>query len=125
MDKSIDRKMRIAALKESGFSVFPALQLAEARTRCRPGAYGLIIVNAQDEPQAAVSFCDELSARTPAQAVLLAVSNGSTNPERAYVVQDDPKALVQRAEALLGRSHKSEEAGEREDLEDTSERVSA
>ncbi len=79
VDKSIDRKKRIAALKGRGFSVFPALKLDEARSRCRPGAYDLIIVNAQDEPEMAAAFCDELRWRTPAQAVLLVVSNGSAN----------------------------------------------
>lgn len=73
VDKSMDRKKRIAALKERGFLVFPALKLDEARSRCRPGAYDLIVVNAQDEAETAASFCEELSKRNPAQAVLMTV----------------------------------------------------
>lgn len=125
VDKSIDRKKRIAALKEQGFSVFPALRLEEARSRCRPGAYDLIIVNAQDEPETAASFCDELRARTPAQAVLLAVSNGSDNNGQDYLVQDDPALLAQRAAALLGRSPIAQQENEQENREHTPDRVSA
>lgn len=113
VDKSIDRKKRIAALKERGLSVFPALQLAEARSRCKPGAYDLIIVNAQDEPETASAFCDELRARTPAQAVLLATSNGSVPPGKEYVAQDDPDVLAEQAVTLLGHSS-SQEARDRE-----------
>jgi DNA-binding response OmpR family regulator len=124
VDKSIDRKKRIAALKGRGFSVFPALQLAEARSRCRPGAYDLIIVNAQDEPEAAAAFCDELRGRAPAQPVLLAVADGTASPDVTYAVADDPEVLAQRAAELLDGSH-SENGNERETRQDTSERVSA
>jgi CheY-like chemotaxis protein len=125
VDKSIDRKKRIAALKERGFSVFPALKLEEARSRCRPGAYDLIIVNAQDEPETAASFCDELRARTPAQAVLLAVSNGSGNNGQGYLAPDDPELLAQRAAALSGRSPNAQDESERENQKRTPDRVSA
>lgn len=125
VDKSIDRKKRIAALKERGFSVFPALKLEEARSRCRPGAYDLVIVNAQDEAETAATFCDELRARTPAQAVLLAVSNGNGKLGREYLAQDDPKALAERAATLLGQAADAQEAREQETGEHTSARVSA
>jgi DNA-binding response OmpR family regulator len=113
VDKSIDRKKRIAALKERGFSVFPALKLEEARSRCRPGVYDLIIVNAQDEPELAAAFCDELRSRTPTQAVLLAVSNGAGKTGQDYLVQDDPDALAQRASSLLGPQHADEESDQK------------
>src|SRR5581483_2528665 len=91
-------------------SVFPALQLKDARSRCRPGAYDLIIVSAQDEPEAALAFCEELGQRTPHQPVLLIVSDGSQNSERAYEVSADPETLLQRVDTLLGDSSaKSEE----------------
>lgn len=121
VDKSIDRKKRIAALKDRGLSVFPALQLAEARSRCKPGAYDLIIVNAQDEPEAAVSFCEELSRKTPAQAVLLAVSDGSGPSGREYVVPDNPEALAKHAASMLsGSPHEA-----KENEHETSERLPA
>ncbi len=125
VDKSIDRKKRIATLKQSGFSVFPALKLDEARSRCRPGAYDLIIVNAQDELETATAFCDELRSRTPAQAVLLAVSNGAGNLDRDYLAQDDADALAQRASALLGRSPRPEAASEQQNQQPAPVRVSA
>lgn len=125
VDKSIDRKKRIAALKERGFSVFPALKLEEARSRCRPGAYDLIIVNAQDEAEAAAAFCDELRARTPSQAVLLAVSNGAGKLGRDYLAQDDPTALAERAAGLFPQSVEAEEGSAGENRDGTSDRVSA
>jgi hypothetical protein len=125
VDKSIDRKKRISALREHGYSVFPALKLEEARSRCRPGAYDLIIVNAPDEPETAAAFCDELQSRTPAQAVLLAVSNGSGYNGQGYLVQDDPELLAQRAAALLGHSSSAKEGREQENQERTPDRVSA
>ena len=117
VDKSIDRKKRIAALKERGLAVFPALQLAEARSRCRPGAYDLIIVNAQDEPESAASFCEELSGRNPAQAVLLVVSDSSGAGTRDYEVSDDPAVLATRASAMLGQTSQAQEGGEKENME--------
>ncbi|MFZ0704637.1 MAG: hypothetical protein WAM71_03475 [Candidatus Korobacteraceae bacterium] len=125
VDKSIDRKKRIAALKERGLSVFPALQLNDARSRCRPGAYDLIIVNCQDELETAAAFCDDLGKRTPPQAVLLAVSNGSSDFAGEYAVADDPETLAKRAAALLGQSAQPEERSEQCDREHTSARVSA
>jgi DNA-binding response OmpR family regulator len=125
VDKSIDRKKRIAALKGRGLSVFPALQLREARSRCRPGAYDLIIVNAQDEPEAAAAFCDELCGRAPAQAVLLAVADETKGPDRIYIVADDPQVLAQRAAELLDAVGKLVDASERGNQDHTSARISA
>jgi DNA-binding response OmpR family regulator len=125
VDKSIDRKKRIAALKSRGLSVFPALQLQDARSRCRPGAYDLVIVNAQDELQAAAEFCDQLCGRTPAQPVLLAMADETSGPDRIYVVTDEPEVLAQRAAALLDASHRSANASEQENRESTSARVTA
>jgi len=125
VDKSIDRKKRIAALKERGLSVFPALQLAEARSRCKPGAYDLIIVNAQDEPETAAAFCDELRARTPAQAVLLATANPAAPGSSDYLVSDDPQALAERAAPSLGPSAEASAADQLEAPETNPARVSA
>ncbi len=126
VDKTIDRKRRIAAIKERGFSVFPALQLADARSRCRPGAYDLIVVNAPDEPDAAMALCDLVCQRNPRQLVLLTVADGGPRPERDYIVDDDPKVLADRVEAALRGSSKATEseakaaetgaAGKQEDL---------
>ena len=125
VDKSIDRKKRIAALKERGLSVFPALQLNDARSRCRPGAYDLVIVNGQDEPEEAATLCDDLCKRTPPQAVLLAVSNGNGPAGREYVVQNDPEALAERAAFLLGQTAQPQEKSDQPSPDDSSARVSA
>lgn len=118
VDKSIDRKQRISAVKQRGFAVFPALKLSESRSRCRPGAYDLIVINASDEQQEAVAFCDELRGRTPSQPVLLVVGENVSAPDRDYVVQEDPESLAARVEAVLGRNSQaptSAAAGEREE----------
>jgi len=125
VDRSIDRKKRIAALKERGFSVFPALQLTEARSRCKPGAYDLVVVYAQDEPELAASFCEDLSERTPAQRVLLAVSDVSGANGSDYVVADDPEILAQRVSALLNHSPQAQEGSEQEKQDRPPARISA
>ena len=125
VDKSIDRKKRIAALKERGLAVFPALQLADARSRTKPGTYDLVIVNAQDEPEMAGSFCEELSARTPPQAVLLATANGSGPAGKDYVVQDNPQILAERAAALLGHTGKTEAEGQEQGQDPDATRATA
>jgi len=125
VDKSIDRKKRINAIKQRGFAVFPALQLAEARSRCRPGAYDLIVVSGVDEPEAAVAFCDELRGRTPAQPVLLIVADGAQRPERNYVIEADPTTVADQVEsALRGPAKETEDIPSRGD-EDMPARASA
>jgi DNA-binding response OmpR family regulator len=103
IDRAIDRKKKISALKQAGYSVFPALKLQEARSRCRAGAYDLVVVNAGDELEQAVDFCDELTARSPSQAVLLIVPADGRPLERNYVVQDDLGLIESKVGALLAR----------------------
>ncbi len=113
IDKAIDRKKKISALKQAGYSVFPALKLQEARSRCRSGAYDLVVVNAGDELQEAVDFCDELVGR--AQSVLLVVPTEARRPERNFVVQDDIEMIVSKVrKSLGGDSVDSDNEGERE-----------
>jgi hypothetical protein len=103
VDKSIDRKTRIGAVRERGFAVFPALKLSEARGRCRPGAYDLIVVHGADELDACLALCDQLRERVPPQPVLLVMPDASKAPDRDYVVQGDAKAIADRVEAMFGR----------------------
>jgi DNA-binding response OmpR family regulator len=101
VDKTADRKTRIAAIKGRGFAVYPALNLQEARSRCRPGAYDLVVVNSTLEPEASMAFCDQLRERKPPQAVLLTVGEGAGAPDRDYVVADNATELADRVESLL------------------------
>lgn len=102
VDSAADRKQKISALKQRGYAVFPALKLSEARSRCRPEAYDLIIISGSGQSEEAVALCEELRARTPRQEVLLMVADGGgSGPE--YSVKDEAAALVTKVESLLGR----------------------
>ena len=83
------------------------------------------VVYAQDEPELAASFCEELSERTPAQGVLLAVSDVSGANGRDYVVADDPEILAQHVSALLNHSPQAQEGSEQEKQDRPPARISA
>lgn len=102
IDNSPDRKKRISLLKSNGFAVYPALNLEEARSRCKPGAYDLIVVNVGDQRDMAVEFCDALSQRSPKQHVLMAGNSDFSGTNREYVASDDPEQLLERVKKLLG-----------------------
>src|ERR1700730_244606 len=99
--KSRDRKKRISILKDHGFAVYPALSLEEARSRCKPGAYDLIVVNATEQHDVAVEFCDAIQERSPKQHVLLSSAGGMSNANREYTASDDPEQLLKRVKSLL------------------------
>ncbi len=103
IDKSPERKKRIQALKDRGFRVYPALKIAEARNRCKPGSYDLIVVNSNGEQDAALELCDEILQRAPKQQLLLIVTSENQLPERGYAVSGSVEELVTRVETLLGR----------------------
>jgi PleD family two-component response regulator len=48
IDRDPRRMERISFLKEHGYKVFPALDVQQARDRCKPGVYDLIVVNSGD-----------------------------------------------------------------------------
>ena len=98
IDSADDRKQRIKALSERGYTVFPALRMEEARSRCMRGAYDLIVVHAGNEQQRALEFCDEVRQQCPKQLLLLSGDGGSG---RDYAVADDMQALLKRVDALL------------------------
>lgn len=100
VDDDSDRKQRIAVLKGNGFTVFPALHLQQARERCRPGSYDLIVVNASGNPELACAWCDELRSKDPAQLVLV-MDGSNLAPVRDYTISARPEALLERVKALL------------------------
>jgi DNA-binding response OmpR family regulator len=112
VDKTDDRKTRIAAIKARGFAVYPALNLQEARSRCRPGAYDLVVVNGTVEPEACVAFCDQLRERKPKQPVLLTVDDHASVPDRDYLVDNNAAELAGRVEALLRKPSAADTSNE-------------
>ncbi len=103
IDKSSDRKKRIQALKGLGFAVYPALKIAEARNRCKPGSYDLIVVNASDDMENAVQLCDQIRERAPKQLLLMMVDPGAGTPSRDYVVSSNVEELANTVDSLLKR----------------------
>jgi DNA-binding response OmpR family regulator len=98
------RKERISTLKKNGYRVFPALDLQQAKQRCKPGAYDLIVVNAGEQPEMALEFCDWIKSTDPKQAVLLMVGAIIQIPTRDYMVSDLPERLLERVNSLFARA---------------------
>lgn len=98
IDHASDRKERIRALADHGYSVFPALRTDEARSRCTRGGYDLIVVNAGNSQEQALEFCDEIRRQCPKQLLLL---TNESAIERDYAVSGGTSALLQRVDGLL------------------------
>ena len=98
IDNASDRKERIKALSEHGYSVFPALKMEEARSRCTRGNYDLILVHSGDQLQQAQEFCDAIRTQCPKQ-LLLMFSN--TSSDRDYAVSADLSSLLQGVDNLF------------------------
>ena len=100
IDNAPDRKERINAIKASGYAVFPALKMDEARSRCMRGGYDLIVVNAGEQPEQALQFCDEIRQQCPKQNVLM---SSNANPGRDYIVPADLDSIQEAIDKKLRR----------------------
>lgn len=100
IDKALDRKERINALKGRGYAVFPALNMEEARSRCMRGGYDLIVVNANGNHEEASQFCDDIRRQCPKQQLVLcsADGNGAVAPDAGSVVDAVESALGRKAQ---------------------------
>jgi DNA-binding response OmpR family regulator len=106
IDNASDRKERIKALSERGYSVFPALKMEEARSRCMRGNYDLIVVHAGDQLEQAQEFCDALRTQCPKQLLLM---SGMAASDRDYAVSAELSSLIQRVDRLLhGNEHRGD-----------------
>ena len=97
------RKERISVLKQHGYKVFPALNLQQARSRCEPGAFDIIVVNSGGQPDMALELCEWIRSNDPKQAVLLMVGAVQL-PRRDYMVSDIPERLLERIESMFERA---------------------
>ena|ERR1035437_5805410 len=97
------RKERISVLKQHGYKVFPALDLQQARSRCEPGAFDIIVVNSGGQPDMALELCEWIRSNDPKQAVLLMVGAVQL-PRRDYMVSDIPERLLERIESMFKRA---------------------
>ena len=98
IDDASDRKERIKALADRGHSVFPALRMEEARSRCTRGGYDLIVVNAGSNQEQVLAFCDEIREQCPKQLLLM---TGEDATDSDYAVSGGIPSLLQRVDELL------------------------
>jgi DNA-binding response OmpR family regulator len=105
IDNAPDRKERIRALSGRGYTVFPALKMEEARSRCTRGGYDLIVVHAGEQQEQALAFCEELHSQCPKQPLLM---TGSAAGERDYMVSADLSSLLQRVDQMLHANERSD-----------------
>ena len=97
------RNERISVLKTHGYKVFPALNLQQARSRCEPGAFDIIVVNSGGQPDMALELCEWIRSNDPKQAFLLMVGAVQL-PRRDYMVSDIPERLLERIESMFERA---------------------
>ncbi len=98
IDNAPDRKERINILKARGYSVFPALRMEEARSRCLRGGYDLIVVNAGDLHDQALQYCDDIRKQCPRQ---LLIMTSDTDSGRDYAIPADLQSLVNAVDRAL------------------------
>lgn len=87
-------------LKRGGFLVYPALVMDQALSRCRPGTFDLIIVNATEDADSALEFRDQVRRTDPQQRLLL-MSEANLRAAGDEVVSGNPERLLERVETLL------------------------
>ncbi len=104
IDNAYDRKERIRALADHGYTVFPALKMDEARSRCTRGGYDLIVVHANGDLQPALEFCDQIRSQCPNQRLLMSTN---ASAERDYAIPGDVRSIVQAVDRLLQENAKS------------------
>ena len=99
-DEAERRKERIALLRQHGFMVYPALDLQQAATRCKRGAYDVIVVNGTGNIQGACTVCDQILKNDPQQPLLM-MTGGAKASDRDYAVSSDPEELLRTVETLF------------------------
>ncbi|HEV3040998.1 MAG TPA: hypothetical protein VHA33_24745 [Candidatus Angelobacter sp.] len=102
------RKERINILRSHGFSAFPALNMQQALTRCKPGAYDLIVVNPRDEKEQALEFCTAIKKQTPQQQCLVMAGDEAANLEGT--ISDDPQRLLERVQTMFPKQTSASES---------------
>lgn len=82
------RKERKLFLQNLGFKVFPALDVTYVRSRCKPGAFDVIVVNTGENFQSALELCDDVKASDRNQQLFLVTNKNEAIPQRDYAVSD-------------------------------------
>ena len=93
------RKERVNILRAHGFTAYPALDMQQARSRCKPGTYDLIIVNPREGNEAATELCNTIRQQNPQQ--MLLVMTAADQAEMEGTVSDNPQKLLERVQAMF------------------------
>jgi CheY-like chemotaxis protein len=80
------RKDRNTALKNAGYKVYPVLRMPDARGRCKPGAFDLVLINPGENTAPALELCDHIRNCDPAQKLFLVAKDRQGLPERDFIV---------------------------------------
>lgn len=104
------RKDRINILRAHGFTAYPALDMQQARTRCKPGSYDLIVINPRDENEAATELCNSIRQESPQQSLLVMTS--ANQAEAEGTVSDNPQKLLERVQAMFPKHGSASPASE-------------
>jgi len=80
------RKERVTSIQNAGFKAYPVLRLQDVRSRCRPGSFDLVVVNAAHNTDLAVELCDEIKRNDPNQQIFLVAAGAAA--DRDYILRD-------------------------------------
>jgi len=95
------RRERNAALKNAGYKVHPARSFEQSMSRIGSGAYDLVIANTDASMESAQRFIQEVKRSHPRQLLLVLKGSGVEIPGEFEFATGDPKALVERVDAML------------------------
>jgi len=98
--------VRAAILEQQGYVVDTVRDAEEARTRCQPNLYDLVLVDVERNPWAGIKFCQEIGkVASPRQQVALLVGYSAPPTTFSAVTlipkDEDAKYFVDRIRRLL------------------------
>jgi DNA-binding NtrC family response regulator len=96
------RKERTDALKQAGYKVYPVLRLQDVCTRCKPGAFDVIVVNGTQNPALALEVSDQIKSNDPNQRIILFSSQDLGS--RDFIVSDWQEVLRRLGGEQTGRN---------------------
>jgi len=101
------RRERVAVLKDAGFRVHPARSFEQSLSRLGSGAYHLVIASTDGAQESALRFIEEVKRNFPRQMLLVVKAGNLEVPGDYEFSSADPKVLLERAQALMSRSDRS------------------
>jgi PleD family two-component response regulator len=103
------RRVRAGVLKDAGFRVHPARSFEQSLSRVGSASYDLIIASTDGAAEDALRFCQSVRQHFPKQKLLVLKASGAEVGSEFESVGADPKALLERAQALLQPSESHHE----------------